>query len=127
MGGTVEKIILIIDDDEKLSKMLGFLFMAKGFKVEYADNGAAAFKTLERIKPSIVILDIMMPGMDGFEVCKKVKEDPALKEIPVIILSALSSETNKEKSLSLGAYAYFEKPFKSSELVSKAVEAIGAA
>ena len=120
----MEKTVLIIDDDEKLSKMLAFLFMAKGFKVECANSGPAAFEVLERIKPSIVILDIMMPEMDGFEVCEKVKGDPALKDIPVIILSALSSEENREKSVSLGAYAYFEKPFKSAELVSKAVEAI---
>ena len=120
----MEKNVLIIDDDEKLSKMLAFLFMAKGFKVESANSGPAAFKVLERIKPSIVILDVMMPEMDGFEVCEKVKGDPILKDIPVIILSALSSEQNREKSVSLGAYAYFEKPFKSAELVSTAVEAI---
>ena len=120
----MEKIVLIVDDDEKLSKMLAFLFMAKGFKVESANSGPAAFEVLERIKPSIVILDIMMPVMDGFEVCEKVKGDPILKDIPVIILSALSSEQNREKSVSLGAYAYFEKPFKSAELVSRAVEAI---
>ncbi len=121
----MEKVVLIIDDDEKLSKMLAFLFMAKGFKVESANSGPAAFEVLDRIKPSVVILDIMMPEMDGFEVCEKVKGDPVLKDIPVIILSALSSEQNREKSVSLGAYAYFEKPFKSAELVSTAVEAIG--
>ena len=120
----MEKTVLIIDDDEKLSKMLAFLFMAKGFKVESANGGPAAFKTLERVKPSVVILDVMMPGMDGFEVVEKVKEDPLLKDIPVIMLSALSSAQNREKSISLGAYAYFEKPFKSTELVSKVVEAI---
>ena len=120
----MEKIVLIIDDDEKLSKMLAFLFMEKEIKDEYGNSGPAAFKVLERVKPSIVILDVMMPEMDGFEVCEKVKDDPILKDIPVIILSALSSEQNREKSISLGAYAYFEKPFKSTELVSKAVEAI---
>ena len=126
-GVVVEKTVLIIDDDEKLSKMLAFLFMAKGFKVESANSGSAAFEVLERIKPSVLILDVMVPGMDGFEVCEKVKDDPSLKGIPVIILSALSSDKNREKSISLGAYAYFEKPFKSAELVSKAVEAIEAA
>lgn len=115
---------MIVDDDEKLSKMLAFLFMAKGFKVECANSGSAAFEVLERIKPSILVLDIMMPGMDGFEVCQKVKDDPTLKDTPIIILSALSSTGNREKSISLGAYAYFEKPFKSSDLVSKVMEAI---
>ncbi len=122
----MEKTILIIDDDEKLSKMLGFLFMAKGFKVEYARDGSSALDLLRRIKPNVIILDIMMTGMDGFEVCEKIKDDSSLKEIPVIVLSALPSVKNQEKMLALGAYDYFKKPFKSSDLVEKALEAIGA-
>ena len=120
----VEKVILIIDDDEKLSKMLGFLFTAKGFKVEYAKSGGDAFEALNRMRPNVIILDIMMPGMDGFEVCKKFKEKEEIKDIPVIMLSALPSAQNREKSLELGAYSYFEKPFKSMDLVAKAIEAL---
>lgn len=120
----MEKIILIIDDDEKLSKMLGFLFTAKEFKVEYAKNGVEAFDILDRVKPGVIILDIMMPGMDGFEICRKFKEMEEIKNIPVIMLSALPSAQNREKSLSLGAYSYFEKPFKSMDLVASAIEAL---
>jgi len=120
----VEKIILIIDDDEKLSKMLGFLFTAKGFKVEYAKSGDESFAILKRVRPDVIILDIMMPGMDGFEVCRKFKETEEVKDVPIIMLSALPSSQNKEKSLELGAYFYFEKPFKSLDLVAKAVEAL---
>ncbi len=121
----MEKTILIIDDDDKLSKMLGFLFMAKGFKVDYAKSGDEAIGLLNTIKPAIIILDIMMPGMDGFEVCRRCKEDPDLKDIPVIVLSALPSSQSREKILSIGAYHYFEKPFKSADLVEKALEALG--
>lgn len=122
----MDNLVLIVDDDEKLSKMLGFLFMAKGFKVEYARNGSSALDLLERIKPNVIILDIMMPGMDGFEVCERIKEDSSLNEIPVIVLSALPSIQSKKKILALGAYDYFEKPFKSSDLIEKALEAVGA-
>lgn len=122
----MEKSVLIVDDEEKLSKMLGFLFMAKGFKVEYARDGSSALDLLRRIKPNVIILDIMMPGIDGFEVCEKIKDDSSLKEIPVIVLSALPSMQSKEKILALGAYDYFEKPFRSSDLVEKALEAVGA-
>ena len=121
----MEKQVLIIDDDEKLSKMLGFLFTAKGFKVEYAESGSEAFDVLGRLTPDVIILDIMMPGMDGFEVCEKIKEDSKLRDIPVIALSALPSSQSKEKIVSLGAYAYFEKQFKSQDLVAKAMEALG--
>lgn len=120
----MEKIILIIDDDEKLSKMLGFLFTAKGFKVEYAKSGGEAFDILNRIRPNVIILDIMMPGMDGFEVCRKFKEKEDIKNIPIIMLSALPSAQNRDRSLELGAYSYFEKPFKSMDLVAKAIEAL---
>jgi len=120
----MEKTVLIVDDDDKLSKMLGFLFMAKGFKAEYARNGGDALDKLKGIKPGVIILDIMMPGMDGYEVCRKIKEDPATKDIPIIALSALSETQGKEDMISLGAYYYFEKPFKSSDLVEKAIEAL---
>ena len=118
------KTVLIIDDDVKLSKMLGFLFMAKRFAVEHATSGGAAFDILNRTKPDLIILDIMMPGMDGFEVCRKFKEKEAIKDIPVIMLSALPSPQNKEKSIELGAFSYFEKPFKSVDLIACAMEAL---
>lgn len=123
-GLPMTKTILIVDDDEKLSKMLSFLFMAKGFTVDHAKNGNHAFEKLNQNRPDAVILDLMMPGIDGFEVCKKIKGDKKLKDIPVIVLSALPSAENKGKASALGAYAYFEKPFKSSDLVSKTLEAI---
>ena len=116
--------ILIIDDDEKFSKMLRFLFMAKSFKVEYVSSGKEALELLEEVKPDLIILDIMMPDMDGFEVCERIKSATLLKSIPIIILSALASSQNRDKAVALGAYDYFEKPFKSADLVSKAIEAM---
>lgn len=121
----MEKSVLIVDDDEKLIKMLGFLFMSKGFNVEKATDGQEAIDLLKNLKPDVIILDLMMPGIDGFEVCRIIKEDPFLKDTPIIVLSALSLSENREKLSALGAYDYFEKPFKSSDLVAKALEAMG--
>lgn len=126
MSKSEERHILLVDDNSHLTKMLGFLFMANGFKVEIAQNGLDALEVLKRMKPAAIILDIMMPVMNGFEFMKEIKEDTALKEIPVIVLSALPSINNQEKVLSMGAYDYILKPFKSSELIKKTIEAIEA-
>ena len=126
MSETKERHILLVDDDGHLAKMLTFLFMANGYELEVAQNGLDALDVLKGIKPEAIILDIMMPVMNGFEFLKEIKEDTALKEIPVIVLSALPSTNNQEKVLSLGAYDYIVKPFKSSELIKKTIEAIEA-
>ena len=126
MGGTKERYVLLVDDDGHLAKMLTFLFMANGFKLESAKNGIDGLEALKRIKPEAIILDIMMPVMNGFEFLEKIKEDAALKNLPVIVLSALPSIDNQEKVLSLGAYDYMVKPFKSSELIKKTLEVIEA-
>jgi len=124
MGETKERYVLLVDDDGHLAKMLTFLFMANGFKMESAKNGIDGLEVLKIIKPEAIILDIMMPVMNGFEFLGKIKEDASLKSIPVIVLSALPSTDNQEKALSLGAYDYMVKPFKSSELIKKTLEAI---
>ena len=124
MRETKGRHILLVDDDAHLTKMLTFLFIANGFKLEIAQNGLDALDVLKRITPEAIILDIMMPVMNGFEFLKQVKEDAALKGLPVIVLSALPSAQNRERVLSLGAYDYIVKPFKSSELIKKTIEAI---
>ena len=126
MDETKERHILLVDDDGHLTKMLTFLFIANGFKLVSAQNGLDGLEVLKKIKPEAIILDIMMPVMNGFEFLKQIKEDAALKNLPVIVLSALPSINNQEKVLSLGAYDYFVKPFKSSELIKKTIEAIEA-
>lgn len=119
-----EKLVLIVDDDDKLVKMLQFLFVAKGFKVQSAENGIDALEKLKTNMPDVIILDIMMPEMDGREFLKEIKADALMKEVPVVVLTAIGFDGSKPQLLSLGAYAYFEKPFKSAELVSKTIEAI---
>lgn len=119
-----DKIILTVDDDENTRKMLSFLFVAKGFKVISAKDGIDAFEILKLTKPDVIILDIMMPGMGGFELCKRIKADNNLKEIPIIVLTALASSEDRERAFSLGVYDYLEKPFRPHDLVRKITEVL---
>ena len=121
----VDKKILAIDDDLNMDKMLVFLFETRGYEIQFADNGEDALELLKSFKPDLVILDLLMPGMNGFEVCEKIKSDADSKQIPVIVLSALPAEIHEERARSLGVFDYLEKPFSSKELLEKAEEAIG--
>ena len=104
-------VILVIDDDERFQKMLSFLLMKKGFKVMHAEDGFAAIRLLETLIPDIILLDLAMPGMDGFELCRKIKEDAVFGKIPIIVISAFLASDQRERILSLGVMDYFEKPF----------------
>ncbi|MDT8317151.1 MAG: response regulator [bacterium] len=118
-----KKTALIVEDSKALANMLSFLFMSRGIKVTTATNGAKAMEQIKESAPDIIITDLMMPEMDGFELCKAVKKDPELKRIPLIVVSALST-TNKEQLLSIGADDYFQKPFQPAELISAAERAL---
>ena len=120
-----EKKILIVDDDLRMDKMLFFLFEGRGFQAKFADSGRYAMKLLEHFKPDVIILDLMMPDMDGFEVFESINKNSTLKNIPVIVLSALPSSKHKERAISLGACAYIDKPFVSEQLIDKIWEVIG--
>ncbi len=119
-----DKTLLVIDDDEDTQKMMRYLFMSKGFKVEVARSGTQGLDILNNIKPDAIILDLMMPEMNGFEFCKQVKEINILKEIPVIALSASPVNDHEERILSLGACDFFPKPFESAKLVARVREVI---
>ena len=119
-----KRTVLVVEDDKNLSKMLDFLFVAKGLTTLSAGDGADALRIMDRIQPAAIILDLMMPVMDGYEFLDRVKADDRWKDIPVVVLSALPAEQKKAELLSLGASDYFEKPFKSTELVAAVVSLI---
>jgi len=116
------KPVLIVDDDEKVRKMLGFLFSTKGFRVTNASNGREGLEELKRERPSVVILDIMMPEMDGISFYSEMKNDRELEDIPVLVLSALPATDNIKKLVSMPAENYLTKPFKSAEVLGRAIE-----
>jgi len=112
----VKTCILIVDDDLSIVKFLRSNLETKGYKVQVAMDGAEALQTSEMELPDLVILDIMMPKMDGFEVCRRLRE---WSQVPIIMLSARGNESDKVKCLDLGADDYVTKPFGRDELVSR--------
>lgn len=111
--------VLIVDDEPNILLSLEFLMKKEGFIVFIARDGEEAFDIIKREHPKIVLLDIMMPKVDGYEVCKFIKAGNETKETKVVFLSAKSKETDIEKGYSVGADLYIPKPFSTRDLVKK--------
>jgi len=103
------KKILIIEDDPFLSEMYAAKFIENGFEVEVSSDGKSGLAKIEDFRPDLVLLDIVLPKMDGFEMLKKVKEKEELKEIPVVLLTNLGQKNEVEKGIALGAEEYIIK------------------
>ena len=116
MNKTCPPLILIVDDEPGIVRTLQSNLEANGFKTLAATNGVRALEIIEEQQPDLLILDIMMPNMNGFEVCHRVRK---FSQIPIIMLSARRSEEDKVKSLNLGSDDYISKPFGMSELVAR--------
>lgn len=109
--------ILIVEDEESLLKLESILLTSRGYKVRGVPDGASALKEIAENRPDLVLLDIMMPGIDGFEVCRRIKEDPFTSSIPVIMLTAKKSSADQARGVQVGADAYVTKPFKSIKII----------
>ncbi len=109
--------ILIVDDDPNILLSLDYLMRKNGFHVFVARNGAEALELIETEIPELVLLDIMMPDVDGYEICKEVQSKEWSKHIKIIFLSAKSKEADIQKGIELGAVAYITKPFSSKQLL----------
>ena len=113
----MEKIkILVVDDEKEIADLLEIYLISDGFEVLKAYNGEEGLKILEQEKVDLMLLDVMMPGIDGLEMCRRVRED---KNIPIIIVSAKSQELDKILGLSTGADDYVSKPFNPLELMAR--------
>ncbi|MEI8124373.1 MAG: response regulator transcription factor [Parachlamydiaceae bacterium] len=111
--------ILLIEDEEDIAALIKLQSELAGYRLLIEENGINGFRTVEREKPDLVILDIMLPGQSGLDVCRKIKTSPDLKNIPVIILSAKSEELDVVLGLELGADDYVCKPFSPKVLFSR--------
>ena len=113
-----DRAILLVDDETDLLEMLQSIFERAGYtRILTAASGKAALKIWKEAKPSMIILDVMMPGMDGFEVCRRLGSSPDTAEIPVLMLTARGEEMDRVVGLSLGADDYVVKPFSVRELM----------
>ena len=115
----VGKKILICDDDEMLLDLLEFRLSARGFTVLVARDGAAALQVVAEQKPDAIVLDTMMPVMDGNEVVRRLRADEVTRDIPVIMLTARRQEKDIVGALELGANDYLVKPFIPEELITR--------
>ncbi len=111
--------ILIADDEPDILEIIEFNLQAQGYDVTTAKNGDEAFEKAKQVKPDLIILDIMMPGKNGIEVCKMLRMIPAFKQTLIVFLTALSDETTEIKGLETGADDYLTKPISPKVLVSK--------
>lgn len=109
MAGKGKKTILIAEDDEILLRALYLLFHEGDFTIASANDGEEALKMTERLKPDLVLLDLLMPKMNGFEYLKDIKANSTLKKIPIIVLSNLGDKEDIDKAKDLGAEDYFVK------------------
>jgi two-component system, OmpR family, alkaline phosphatase synthesis response regulator PhoP len=112
-----KKKILIVDDEESLLKLASLLLTSRGYKVEAALDGKSALDSMAKDKPDLVLLDIMMPGLNGFEVCQQIKSNVSTRNIPVIMLTAKKSSEDMSRAEQLGAEQYITKPFRSAHLI----------
>jgi two-component system alkaline phosphatase synthesis response regulator PhoP len=109
--------ILIVEDEKELVRLISFHMTTAGYDVVSANNGIEALEICQTQKPALIILDIMLPRIDGWQVCKRLKQDSQTASIPIIILSALSEANDKLKGFDLGVDDYVTKPFSPRELV----------
>jgi signal transduction histidine kinase len=111
--------ILLVDDTPANLQLLRGMLRQQGYKLRPAPSGKLALRAARTLPPDLILLDIRMPEMDGYEVCERLKADPALKEIPVIFLSALSETTDKVKAFAAGGVDYITKPFQLDEVLAR--------
>ena len=121
----MSKKILIVDDELNMRMLLKEAleeFEDKGVELLLAENGSDAIESIRTEKPELVILDVMMPGVDGFEVCNTIKNELGMKDVYVLILTADGQEFNKRKSVEVGTDIFMTKPFDPDEIVEKVAE-----
>jgi DNA-binding response OmpR family regulator len=111
--------ILVAEDERDVAELVRYTLAREGFEVVVAANGADALRHAKESRPDLVLLDLMLPQVNGWELCRRLKQDPATKALPVIMLTARSEEGDKILGFELGADDYVTKPFSTRELVAR--------
>ena len=116
---TERRTILVVDDDAFVRRPLEYILEAEGFRPILASDGEECLRKVSEDRPDLIFLDVMMPGRDGFGVCRELKNDPEFSDIPIILLSARGQEHDEAKGLALGAELFMTKPYSPSELIRR--------
>lgn len=116
--------ILIVDDEPNITTAIRFLMEQQGFETETAQDGKLAFEAMESFQPDLLILDVMMPNMTGFEVAQAIRENPQYSQIRIIFLTAKASENDRIQGYKTGGDWYLAKPFDNQDLISRVYEVL---
>ena len=113
------KWVLVVDDDDDLRQLLGIVLRQEGFEVREAASGTEALDRVRESAPALILLDVMMPGIDGFDVCRRLKTDQRLASVPVVFVTALDDVAPRNTALALGAEDYINKPIVMRDLMTR--------
>ncbi len=119
--------IVLAEDEPQIARLIEFKLKKEGYSVISKENGEEALKAIKMDKPDLILLDIMMPVMGGYEVLRRLKEDENLKSVPVIMLTARAQEKDVVKGIDMGAEDYITKPFHPAELLARVKRILGKA
>ena len=123
-GGGAQGTILVADDDPQILSMVAMRLGSKGYKVLEARDGAEAMRLARAERPDLVVLDVMMPQMNGWEVARALRQDPQLREVGIVMLTAIGEHINELTSPLYGADEYIDKPFDFTDLEKKVAQVI---
>jgi CheY-like chemotaxis protein len=117
--------VLVVDDEPFICRSLSFVLRKANYHVLEARNGEEALAAIRQHEPDLVFMDVMMPKVSGFEVCRQVKADPALRRVKIILLTAKGQDSDRELGLGAGADEYMTKPFSPSKILEQARKTLG--
>jgi len=115
----MNKKILVVEDDPSALRLIQYTLQYEGYEVLTATNGLAGLKKAQNEEPDLVILDVMLPGMDGFEICHRLRGEPQTADLPILMLSAKAQEADKITGLKVGADDYVTKPADTAEIIRR--------
>lgn len=118
------KRVLVVDDEPNIVTSIQFLMKRAGFSVDVARDGNQALAALAGVPPDVILLDVMMPGLDGYEVCHQIRQDERYAQTKIVMLTARGRETERQMGIEAGADAYVTKPFSTRDLVQQVKEMV---
>jgi DNA-binding response OmpR family regulator len=121
----MKRSVLVVDDEPNIVLSLEFLLKQAGYEVRVARTGEEAMRAAAEQTPDLVVLDVMLPALDGYHVCETIRADPKLRAVRILMLTAKSRDVEREKALALGADDYMTKPFSTRELVERVKSILG--
>jgi len=111
--------IVVIEDDPVIQKLITQTLLREGYEVVTASDGSAGLRTVKETNPNLVVLDISMPGLDGYQVCQYLRSDPATANLPIIMVTAMARPADQRRGFDLGADDYLPKPFALTDLITR--------